>query len=209
MKCPLCESRKGKRFCPAKQTQICAQCCGEKRVVEIACPVDCRFLHQGEDFQRYKNHMAQLASLEHPQERLQVLQTLIHFSGVLEELEKKVVEYATGLRTLQDRHVGEAIALLRKNYRTESRGIIYEEESANPLVQGLSRDLRDTIEGLRKDLDAESPLRLEGVLNCLRVLELNVTHYGKSGGSGYLNFIRRSHPEQAGKPDQSEGLITL
>ena len=99
-------------------------------MVEIACPADCRYLNEGQDFQRYKTHMAQLSSLEQPQERMRVLQTLVQFGPVLEELEKAVVRYAAGLRTLGDRHVEEAIGQLEKNYRTESRGIIYEELEA-------------------------------------------------------------------------------
>ncbi len=209
MKCPLCDARKGKRFCPAKQRQICAQCCGQKRVVEIACPADCRYLAEGQDFQRYKNHMALLASLEQPVERYQVLQALVRFADVLEDLEKAVVGYAAGLRSLEDAQVGEALAQLEKSYRTESRGIIYEEGSSNPLVQGLAADLRESIERRRADLEAQPPLGLEDVLSCLRVLESSVRHYGQDAGAGYLNFLRRSHPEAGGRPDQSEGLITL
>src|SRR4051812_26213941 len=44
MMCPLCNQRKAKRFCPAKGAQICAVCCGTKRLAEIACPADCTYL---------------------------------------------------------------------------------------------------------------------------------------------------------------------
>src|SRR3982751_5717464 len=42
--CPLCETRRGRRGCPALGTQICAVCCGTKRLAEIACPADCAYL---------------------------------------------------------------------------------------------------------------------------------------------------------------------
>ena len=54
MKCLLCESRKGKRFCPAKAGQICPVCCGTKREVEIDCPSDCVYLHAGREYESSK-----------------------------------------------------------------------------------------------------------------------------------------------------------
>src|SRR5438477_263219 len=44
MSCPLCRSRKEKRFCPALNQTICPVCCGTKRLTEIQCPDTCRYL---------------------------------------------------------------------------------------------------------------------------------------------------------------------
>ena len=49
-KCPKCERRKGKRYCPALDEGICAQCCAEHRLKTIACPQDCPHL-QAEYYQ--------------------------------------------------------------------------------------------------------------------------------------------------------------
>ncbi len=43
--CNHCGQRKGKRSCPALGGAICSRCCGQHRVVEIACPPDC--IHLG------------------------------------------------------------------------------------------------------------------------------------------------------------------
>jgi hypothetical protein len=43
--CVHCSNRKGKRSCPALGGEICQLCCGKHRLVEIACPPDCRWLH--------------------------------------------------------------------------------------------------------------------------------------------------------------------
>ena len=51
MKCPLCENRKAKRFCPAKAVEICPVCCGTKREVEIDCPSNCVYLHEGREYE--------------------------------------------------------------------------------------------------------------------------------------------------------------
>src|ERR1700704_4766830 len=42
--CPLCGQRKARRGCPALDKQICAVCCGTKRLVQIECPPDCAYL---------------------------------------------------------------------------------------------------------------------------------------------------------------------
>jgi hypothetical protein len=39
--CNHCGERKGKRSCPALAGAICSRCCGQHRLVEIACPADC------------------------------------------------------------------------------------------------------------------------------------------------------------------------
>lgn len=52
-KCPKCNSRKGKRFCPALSAEICSLCCGEHRLRTIPCPPDCAYL-EGESYQTRK-----------------------------------------------------------------------------------------------------------------------------------------------------------
>ncbi len=44
MTCPLCSQRKARRACPALGHQICAVCCGTKRLTQIPCPSDCVYL---------------------------------------------------------------------------------------------------------------------------------------------------------------------
>ncbi len=54
-RCPKCETRKGKRQCPALATLICSRCCGEHRLKSIACPPDCQYL-EGETYQSERRH---------------------------------------------------------------------------------------------------------------------------------------------------------
>ena len=49
MACPVCEKRKGKRFCPAKSANICARCCGQNREVTIDCPLECPYLQESRE----------------------------------------------------------------------------------------------------------------------------------------------------------------
>lgn len=50
--CVYCHERKGKRPCPALGGAICSQCCGEHRVVRVACPSDCAYLDGNSDYQQ-------------------------------------------------------------------------------------------------------------------------------------------------------------
>lgn len=42
--CRYCQQRKGKRSCPALGGTICTMCCGQHRLKEIDCPLDCTYL---------------------------------------------------------------------------------------------------------------------------------------------------------------------
>ena len=50
--CVYCHKIKGKRSCPALGGFICATCCGQHRVIQIACPNDCVYLNAHEGYQR-------------------------------------------------------------------------------------------------------------------------------------------------------------
>ena len=50
-KCAKCNSRKGKRPCPALGQSICSLCCGQMREKEIHCPPSCSFLAQHKPYQ--------------------------------------------------------------------------------------------------------------------------------------------------------------
>ncbi len=51
-KCIYCHERKGKRPCPALEGLICTLCCGEHRMVHIACPSDCVYLDANTEYQQ-------------------------------------------------------------------------------------------------------------------------------------------------------------
>jgi hypothetical protein len=53
-RCIHCHKRRGSRRCPALGGTICSRCCGENRLVRIACPETCPHLEQHEAFQRGK-----------------------------------------------------------------------------------------------------------------------------------------------------------
>ncbi len=209
MKCILCGKRKGKRFCPAKNTLICAQCCGEKRVVEIACPADCVYLKSGQSYQTVKKYVAQMDQEEDPIRRRKLLETNQRFSALLFEIEQVVIHFTQGLHAFQDKSILEAVRLLEETYKTEEKGLIYEHQSADPLAQALFTDLRELLEGKRVKVNEQAPLlRRTDILDCLQAVQSDILyHYQNQSDRGsYLQFIRRNHPQVSSKPS-TEGLI--
>ncbi len=210
MKCTLCGERKGKRFCPAKNTSICTQCCGEKRVVEIDCPSDCVYLSSGHTYQSIKKYSAQLQQEKDPLQRKKLYETGQQFGRLFGEIERTIIGYAADLQTLTDQHLLQAVSLLKETYRTEQKGVIYEHSSANPLVQALVRDLRASLEELRTQQDRDFPiLKTTNLLDCLEVLEQDIGYHLEraSERGSYLGFIKKNHPELSSRAASKGSLI--
>src|SRR3982750_2947082 len=81
--CPRCSKRAAKRFCPALKTKICAVCCAEERMIELACPESCQYLRA-----------ARPAARDREQE-MRVRETMAQV-GMVTEIDKRglVVVYA-------------------------------------------------------------------------------------------------------------------
>ncbi|HSR68490.1 MAG TPA: hypothetical protein VLU25_11155 [Acidobacteriota bacterium] len=207
MKCILCGRRKGKRSCPAKNGLICPQCCGEKRMVEIDCPADCRYLRTG---QRHANRkMASQFGRNIAPARLQkYIADLERFAPHIMALEREIVRFARGLRKLEEEVLAEGFKLAKKTLSTESRGVLYQHRSPNPLVEEVARHFLKQLEALRSGEGAEKAglprLTLDQAVTCLECLELQVEDYRQSHEAGaYVTFLRRNYPDLASS-DQEE-----
>ena len=86
MKCGLCDQRKAKRSCPAKSALICAQCCGEKRILEIDCPETCEYLKAGREWEA-EDYGKRIRSLD-PTAQERNKRVLLDYQDVIAHLEK-------------------------------------------------------------------------------------------------------------------------
>ena len=209
MKCILCEKRKGKRFCPAKRSYICAQCCGEYRVIEIACPADCVYLKSGQSYVTAKKYIGQLSHEDDPVRRRRLYENSQKFGEVVSDMEEVIIRYAGRLRSFLDQNILEAVVLLKETYQTEEKGVIYEHTSSNPLVQTLLRDLRGFLEERRSGgSERSTALRTGDLVGCLEVMEADIRYHLDhwSDRENYLSFITRNHPKTASEAP-SGGLI--
>lgn len=199
MKCVVCDRRKGKRFCPAKNGQICAQCCGEKRVIEIDCPESCEFLRIG------RQREAALEGARHfqspdPVEQERRSRILESFEPVIVNLQTLIAVERQSSRDLTDADVGEALDCLLKTLRTEDRGVIYETTSENLRAEGLRRQLSALIASWRYPKDAGAQrIQLKDAIDCLELLRSVVASHLESGPASlsFVDFLLRYMPQSS------------
>jgi hypothetical protein len=111
--CLYCHQRKGKRPCPALGGLICSLCCGEHRLVRIACPSDCSYLDTGSDYQQKR-----LAEQFMPARR-ELYRELSEMGGgkavaLFNLIEVVTFSYFEGRRDGQDAELVTAIQALRR-----------------------------------------------------------------------------------------------
>jgi hypothetical protein len=186
MTCPLCGVRKARRTCPGVGQEICAICCGTKRLVEIRCPSTCGYLHTArahpaavEQRQRELDVAVLAPTLRDLTERQQQL-----FFVVLSVTHSQA---ADPLRPLLDADVADAARALTATYETSARGVIYEHQTqslpAQRLVTGLQAALADlSRDGRERLVEREAP-------HALRALERGVRAVAALPGSSRTAFL--------------------
>ena len=100
-------------------------------------------------------------------------------------------------KSIRDQDLLEAVELLKKNYQTEDKGVIFEHRSPNPLAGPLTKELRTVVENLRQGREDLPPLRLPEALDCLENLIQDILYHLQESGQplSYLQFITRTYPE--------------
>lgn len=199
MTCPLCETRKGKRSCPARGALICSACCGQKRLVEIDCPPDCAYLTgahapgwdgRARDRERDSRRLGpHVAGLGEGQVRL----LLLALAGV--------VSLHARREDLDDALLLEAVVALRKTADTQERGVIYEHPTTDPRAQGLVHDLASLFEARAEDGAVHRPSDRD-LARVLRALEgaLRSTLAEKEGPRAFLGTAARLTGRIGGPP---------
>ena len=142
--CPLCGQRRARRACPALGHQICAVCCGTKRLVEIRCPPDCPYLatareHPPAVLVRQQQHDLELAVqiVRDFNER----QSQIFFLVTTFVLRYQPPE----LYSLTDLDLAEAAPALAATFETATRGVIYEHHAASGAGVRLAAALKTVL----------------------------------------------------------------
>jgi hypothetical protein len=205
MQCPLCGQRKARRICPGVGQEICAVCCGSKRLTEIRCPETCGYLaaarqHPPAVVQRQQQRdMAALATtLRGLTERQQQLVFLL--LGVAGR------QQPDALSPLLDHDVAEAAGALASTYETAARGLIYEHPThslpAQRLVtawKALLEDLAQHSRGRLVDREAPSAFRAieQGARQARELLG--------DGESAYLALVGRLLAEPPGAAEEPSG----
>jgi hypothetical protein len=147
--CPSCGRRRARRACPALGRQICAVCCGTKRLVEIACPPGCGYLSSA------RQHPPAVEQRKQEREG-RFLAGIVQ--GLSESqyhlflfLQMAVARHARpAMPPLLDRDVADATRAMADTAATAVKGIIYEHQTSSLPAQRLAGDLKAAIETLTK-----------------------------------------------------------
>lgn len=188
MTCPLCRTRRAKRSCPGVGQQICAVCCGTKRIVEIACPPTCVYLataqrHPAAAVKRQQEHdvavlLAALGQLSEAQ--LQIFFVIQTF----------IARFQPEGLTLVDADVAAAAGALATSFETASRGVLYEQQSTSPAAEALRRELKAFLGKLASESGANGSRFEREVAVVLRGIERGARHDAPGVGAGPADYLR-------------------
>jgi len=193
MACPLCRQRAARRRCPALGRDICAVCCGTKRLVAITCPPDCGYLRSAQ------THPP--AAVRRQQERdLGFLMAIDEgLAPAQSELYWAVLTFVVGFRSdplvkVLDEDLADGAASLAATYETAARGVIYEHRPQSLIAQRFVTDLQGFLAALAAE--SQTPARhLERdaavVLRRLEAGARNVRKTVDEGPATALDIISR------------------
>ena len=207
--CPLCSERPGKRYCPAKDTQICAVCCGTKREVEIDCPAPCPYLQASRSYEIEKEKR-----LPDPVLAAKVRKFDDSFvernHQVMDAVCIAVAEERPNSQWLVDSDVIEVYKALVATMKTLSSGIYYETLPDGPVRISLFRRLKALLDELMQP-DPGAARRTLKVSEAVDVLDF-MTVAAEANSSirprsrRYLDWVSEMFSRNA-PAQQSGGLI--
>jgi len=190
MSCPLCRKRPAKRACPALRQDICTVCCATKRLVEIKCTEDCRYLEAAQ------RHPAAVVKRQIDRD----VTVLMASVGPLTEqqlqlfflLQSMVLSYKPeGLARLVDTDIALATGALAGSLESASKGVIFEEATASVVAEGLRRAMRPVLDEITKNSGSRAEREVAIVL---RAMERGARHEGghiPDGDASYLDIVGR------------------
>jgi hypothetical protein len=139
--CPLCGEQKARRGCPALGKQICARCCGTKRLTQIACPSDCVYLAVARD------HPPAVAVRRQKHDVAALVQSMRDLSEQQSQLFFLILTFllryqAPELNPFIDEDVAEGMEAVAATFETAARGVIYEHRAASLSAERLAAGLK-------------------------------------------------------------------
>ncbi|MEM7008132.1 MAG: hypothetical protein AAF462_03270 [Thermodesulfobacteriota bacterium] len=212
-KCELCENRKAKRYCPAKRTYICAVCCGEKRGVQINCPLDCQYYEQGQKHHQQKM-MQQRIKKEGAKSYVRKAELYKHNPELFAHLEKGFVAIFRADKSLSNKDLVSGLDLAHKTLETEKKGIIYQHQSGNKYADEIANHVLGIVTQFKDSQDlGSSRITLDfGIMVVKEFLDESRFYMeNDENPSSYLIHLMRYHPEEeapSAQASESKLIIT-
>jgi hypothetical protein len=184
-KCVSCESRKGKRNCPALGDVICNQCCGSKKEKEIICPLDCFYLRKSKKY--FSNRQDSQKINDFDREMKSIIGNEEPYIDVLQNVEAVISNIYNERRNICDKDVETALEYLMEMGKGQLDLPSKFLTDIPPHIQTIVDVVNDILEfresfGMREDLITR--------LKCIyRVLDSIKTHHDPGDKGSYLKFI--------------------
>jgi hypothetical protein len=209
MKCILCEQRKAKRYCPAKRTYICAICCGEKRGVEINCPLDCVYYIEGQKYQQDKITRQRIMK-EGAEPYIRRAELYSKNPEIFAKIELTLVGLFRDDSKLKNEEVAEALELVLKTLETEKKGILYEYRSESSVVNEVGLRVLSVIREYKDMTELDrGRITLDFAKDVIEEFLKEIKFYieMEKNPQSYLIHISRYHPERVEPKQRGSSLI--
>lgn len=190
MVCPLCGARPARRGCPALGKQICAVCCGTKRLVQIKCPADCTWLASA------RSHPRAAIARQQQRDIGLLVQFMRDFSERQSQLFFLVTTFLAGYEAPEfqapiDDDVAEAMSALAATFETASRGVIYDHRPASVLADRLATALKPRLaeagEGAGAPFERDAAVVLRRMAEAIQ----DVRALDQGNRQAFLDLLRR------------------
>lgn len=184
-KCCSCDSRKGKRNCPALGGVICSQCCGNKKEKEIACPHNCFYLGTSKKYFAERQESEKISNFERdlkllPNDENRHLEMLQNIESGIHHLYKEKGD-------IRDSDVEGAL-----EYFIETGKARFDLPSKIPAelppnIQAIA-DTVEKILNFRESLSGEREELMTKLACIRRILDSVRTHFNPRNSQSYLEF---------------------
>ncbi len=209
MKCVICDKRKPKRYCPAKRASICPVCCGEKRGVEINCPLDCKYFVEGQK-QHNKKVLKQRLRKEGAGSYVRRAELYSKNPEIFATIEKSIAHMFRSNKELCNTDLVTGLDLVLKTLETEKKGLLYEHKGESTYANDISHMMLSILDNYRNNNNLGS--KIHNVDHAMQVVseflnEANFYAENDSNPKSYFIHILRYHPEEEAPSTSQSGLI--
>jgi len=183
-------------------------CCGEKRGIEINCPLDCPYYVEGQRYQQTKV-MRQRVKREGVQSYIRRAELYNKNPEIFARMEAVFVDFFRRYN-IKDGDLTTALELIIKTLDTEKKGIFYEYKAGTRIVNELSERLLDVIREYKDGAQVgQGGITVDYAKEVVEefLKEANFYMEMDSGPQTYLIHVSRYHPEKATETPSGGALI--
>lgn len=190
-KCIICNRRKGDRFCPALEDNICSLCCGTKRQKEITCSPGCEYLKRGKDYQLAQQISKQISSsFQTESDDIFRNEEVVQF---VMPLERSFLENFYDDKSVNDNDIYDALVKIY-SYQTKNIDLLKANNKCEELIFEVFNELNKALPNISEDLKTKSILRIlrsiktssGGILGSRNYLEMIYSQFTQAGKWGHL-----------------------